>query len=97
LHRGQFLIEKVIHMRASLDLFALQDQQLANFLEGKTQFLGFLNESEVIDILTPEEPKAAFGARGPFEQTRLLVKAYSVHSESGLLRQSADLQPQRHP
>jgi len=69
----------------------VQEQELSNFLKGKTKILGLANEFQRLDFVRTEEPEATLGPSRAFQQTLLFVEPNGVYSEPGLLRYLTNL------
>ena len=87
----QFGSQQITHLRAGVVTLLIEQRQLLDFGQGKTEFLGVLNEEEIVDLPLGEQSEATGAAGRLGQQSNSLIKADGVHTEAGLLGNSADL------
>src|SRR5437867_1360948 len=95
-HISELALKQVSHLRTRVTVVLIEDRQLLDFGQRKAQFLGLLNEGEVLDVRIIEKAETAFAARRLLDQSDLLIEANRVNAEPGSLRNFADLNALRH-
>ena len=95
-HIFELVAKQVSHLRTGMVMVLIEEGQLLDFDQGEAQFLGLLNEGEVLDVRIIEKAETAFAARRLLDQSDLLIEANRVNAEPGSLRNFADLNALRH-
>src|SRR5579885_2433789 len=86
----QLLVQKFFNVRACRHVIRAKNQQFADLVQRKPQFLSLADKFEGFNIAKTEEAEPAFCARRSLQQSLLLVKADRVSAEAGLLGNLAD-------
>src|SRR5262249_30417456 len=63
LHCGQLLIQQFLHMRTRRHVVRSQDQELANLIQGESQFLSFADELQSLNVAGTEQTETTLGSR----------------------------------
>jgi len=61
-HRAETALDEIAHMSAGFRALVLNKQQFTNLRERKPEFLGLVDEMQVLDIPRRIEPETAFAA-----------------------------------
>jgi hypothetical protein len=96
-HRAQLGYEHIAYMGTGFHLFALQQQEFADFSKGKAQFLSAADETDMLQILPAEKTESAFSPRRWFKQPLFLVETNGIDSQPGFPCYLSDMKPLRHP
>ena len=88
----KLLLQQGPHMRAGFTLPVLQIEQLPDVTERESQFLGFADKPQRLNVVGAEETETTLGSRRWFQQPLPLIETDGVDAEARRLGDFTDLE-----